>query len=304
MSSVGLPGLDTMHKHSTRKFLLAKSFHQFPNPIAESSSPPPSPNPAVLESCQSSAPLLTKELPTARSWRTFLASDVDSEHDSTTGLLALFCFMTGFIDAISFTAVFVWCGFQTGNFAQLALASARTWSAQELVFSTPDIQALVSLFAFNIGAFVGRIGDRVGPQSRGWLVSGTAQSGQGSIALARGEPSWTSALTFVALALMAASLGLQGIMAKRLNTHFSTTVVLTAVWVELMADPQLFCRRKNASRDHKRIGAAGALGFGAGIRLFVAAGWCFHVIMSPTEVPDYGTLARGSPPMVEASRWW
>lgn len=117
------------------------------------------------------------------------------------------------------------------------MASARTWSAQELVFSTPDIQALVSLFAFNIGAFVGRIGDRVGPQSRGWLVSGTAvqaaltliagiciqQSGQGSIALARGEPSWTSALTFVALALMAASLGLQGIMAKRLNTHFSTT---------------------------------------------------------------------------------
>lgn len=123
------------------------------------------------------------------------------------------------------------------------------------------------------------------------------------------------------------------------------TVVLTAVWVELMADPQLFSRRKNASRDHKmlalitlfagavaarllveRIGAAGALGFGAGIRLFVSAGWCFvrgkgngytrlldyepantaetDVIMSPTEVPDYGTLARGSPPMVEATRWW
>jgi hypothetical protein len=100
-----------------------------------------------------------------------------------------------------------------------------------------DFQAVTSLVAFNLGAFLGRVGDRIGAQKRIWLVYGTLaqafltieaavciwSSGQGSIALVRGEPSWTNGLTTAGLALMAASLGLQGIMGKRLNTHFSTT---------------------------------------------------------------------------------
>ncbi|KAJ7253719.1 hypothetical protein B0H12DRAFT_1017513 [Mycena haematopus] len=305
---------------------------------------------------QPSAPLLRKEFPNRTSWRDFLRAEVDPDH--ATGPLAVFCFMTGFIDAISFTAVFVWCGFQTGNFAQLGLAFARMYNAPALVVSISDVQALVSLLAFNTGAFLGRFGDRMGAHSRGWLISGTAtqaaltlvagiciqQSEQDSIAVVRGEPSWTNSLTFAGLALMAASLGLQGIMAKRLNTHFSTTVVLTAVWIELMTDPNLFFRRKIASRDHKvlalgalfagavvarlflgQVGAAAALGFGAGIRLIVALGWCFvrgkgdgytrlldhepedaaetDTVAPPLEVPNYGTLARGSPTLVEG-RWW
>ncbi|KAJ7033121.1 hypothetical protein C8F04DRAFT_630488 [Mycena alexandri] len=258
-----------------------------------------------------SSPLLRKDdndsgFPSRTSWRDFLLSDVDSDH--ATGPLAVFCFMTGFIDAISFTAVFVWCGFQTGNFAQLALAVARCASTREIVFSIADQQALLSLIAFNIGAFSGRIGDRIGAQTRAWLISGTAaqaaltivagiciqQSGQGSIAIVRGEPTWTNTLSSLGLALMAASLGLQGIMGKRLNTQFSTTVVLTAVWVELVSDPHLFVRRKVTSRDHKVLalvalfagavlarlllrvfGAAATLGVGAGIRIFVAGAWCF-----------------------------
>ncbi|KAF7348548.1 Aldedh domain-containing protein [Mycena venus] len=307
---------------------------------------------------QPSAPLLHKDFPSRRSWRDFLGSDVDPEY--CTGPLAVFCFMTGFIDAISFTAVFVWCGFQTGNFAQIALATARFYNTQDLVVSISDRQALVSLVAFNAGAFLGRVGDRMGPHTRGWLVTGTVvqawltfvagiciqQSGQDSIAFVRGEPSWTNGLTFIGLAFLAASLGLQGIIAKRLNTHFSTTVVLTAVWVELMADPHLFFRRKNTSRDHKvlalgtlfagafvarllleRMGAAAALGFAAGIRLFVAGAWCFvrgkgdgytrvldyeprdaaetDAVAPPPEVPNYGTLARGSPsPTMGEGRWW
>jgi hypothetical protein len=105
------------------------------------------------------------------------------------------------------------------------------------VFFIADQQAVTSLVAFNLGAFIGRLGDRIGPQTRVWLVSGTVaqavltvlagicihQSGQDSIAVVRGEPSWTNGLTSMGLALMAASLGLQGIMSKRLNTHFSTT---------------------------------------------------------------------------------
>ncbi|KAF7334298.1 Aldedh domain-containing protein [Mycena sanguinolenta] len=346
-----------MHTHSTRKFFsLGFLSPNQARPLAMNPSPaPPQMASTALvrddsERQQPSSPLLRKEFPSRASWRNFLRAEVDPDH--ATGPLAVFCFMTGFIDAISFTSVFVWCGFQTGNFAQLALAFARTYNTEGIVISISDVQALVSLLAFNVGAFLGRFGDRMGAHSRGWLASGTAiqaaltlvagiciqQSGQDSIAAVRGEPSWTNGFTFAGLALMAASLGLQGTMAKRLNTHFSTTVVLTAVWIELMADPQLFYRRNIASRDHKVIalgslfcgavaarlltgyvGAAAVLGFGAGIRLFVAAGWCFvrgkgdgytHLLDHEpedaaetdvvAEVPDYGTLPRGT----LEGRWW
>jgi hypothetical protein len=137
------------------------------------------------------------------------------------------------------------------------------------------------------------------------------QSGQGSIASNRGDPAWTNVETFVGLGFMSASLGLQGIMGKRLNTQFTTTscapstsfglvealiahliVVLTTVWCELMSEPKLFSPRHVRSRDHKllaalslflggfvgralldKIGAAGALGVGVGFRICVAAWW-------------------------------
>ncbi|KAJ7134274.1 hypothetical protein C8R44DRAFT_421074 [Mycena epipterygia] len=230
-----------------------------------------------------------------------------------TGPLAGFSFMTGFIDAISFTAVFVWCGFQTGNFAQLALAIARLWEIQpsgsghDTSFHIADRQAMTSLLSFIAGAFVGRLGDRVGPHKRVWLVLATFiqvlltmgaaltvwKSGQGSIAAVRGDPSWTNTLTFVALAFMSASLGVQGIVGKRLNTQFGTTIVLTTIWVELASDPRLFnLRQKVITRDHKliaavalffgafvgrallaQIGAAGALGVGAGLRVLITLAW-------------------------------
>jgi Protein of unknown function (DUF1275) len=100
------------------------------------------------------------------------------------------------------------------------------------------------------------------------------QSHQGSIASDRGNPSWTNALSFVCLGFMSASMGLQGIMGKRVNSQFATTssflqntisllqltffffsaVVLTTVWCEFMADPKLFQLRKHViSRDHKFI---------------------------------------------------
>lgn len=69
-------------------------------------------------------------------WK-YLMEDVDSSQ--TTAPLAAYCFMTGYMcvnsnipsstitntrvlslsDVISFSAIFVWCGFQTGNFAQV-----------------------------------------------------------------------------------------------------------------------------------------------------------------------------------------
>jgi len=224
--------------------------------------------------------------------------------------LAAYCFMTGFIDSISFTAIFVWCGFQTGNFIQLALALARLFSgppgSRDLTFHKADQQALCSLITFNMGAFIGRLGDKMGAKSRSWLVLGSLiqtlftmaaavciwKSGEPNVASIRGDPAWNNALSFVTLGFMSASLGLQGIMGKRMNTQFATTVVLTTVWCELMADPKLFSPRFVASRDHKiiavstlfvggfmgralvdSIGAAGTLGVGTGMRFLLSLGW-------------------------------
>ncbi|KAJ6572085.1 hypothetical protein B0H19DRAFT_1132514 [Mycena capillaripes] len=249
--------------------------------------------------------------PTRPTFWEHLNTEVDPAQ--STGPLAAFCFMTGFIDAISFTAIFVWCGFQTGNFAQLGLAIARLWevepsgSGHDTSFHIADRQAITSLLSFNAGAFFGRLGDRMGPHKRLWLVLSTFvqvlltmaaalviwKSGQGSIAAVRGDPSWTNTLTFVGLAFMSASLGVQGIVGKRLNTQFTTTIVLTTVWVELVTDPRLFnIRQKVITRDHKliaavalfggafagrailaQIGAAGALGVGAGVRVLIALAW-------------------------------
>jgi len=240
----------------------------------------------------------------------YLTTDVDPS--SSTAPLAAFCFMTGFIDSVSFTAIFVWCGFQTGNFIQLSLALARLFSGppghRDTTFHRADQQALTSLISFNMGAFVGRIGNKIGPMTRLWLTLGTLvqaiftmvasiaiwKSGQGSVADNRGDPAWTNLLSFVCVAFMSASLGLQGIMGKRLNTQFTTTIVLTTVWCELMADPKLFYPHPVVSRDHKliaattlfaggfigralvdQIGAAGTLGIGTAIRVVIALGWIF-----------------------------
>ena len=168
-------------------------------------------------------------------------------------------------DAISFTAVFVWCGFQTGNTvqvrttfqsppppltpsdnthttcscSQLALALARLFSPGNTDFSfhMADRQALVSLITFLGGASLGRIGDKIGNNKRVWLILGTIiqslftmgaaltiwQSGESAVADNRGDPSRTNALSFVALGFASASIGLQGIMGKRVNSQFATT---------------------------------------------------------------------------------
>ncbi|KAJ8522642.1 hypothetical protein ONZ45_g819 [Pleurotus djamor] len=263
----------------------------------------------------------TVPLSTSSLW-TYLNSEIDTSQ--ATGPLAAFCFMTGFIDAISFSAIFVWCGFQTGNFVQLSLAIARLFEVspsgfQDFSFHKADQQALCSLITFNMGAFLGRIGDRIGAATRRWLVLGTFvqalftmaaalaiwKSNQDvsdpnspirqSIADDRGDPAWTNTLTFVCIGFMSASLGLQGIVAKRLNTQFTTTIVLTTVWVELMTDPRLFSFRHSVrTRDHKlifassifiggftarailhQIGAAGTLGVATGIRLLITLAWLF-----------------------------
>ncbi|KIJ35264.1 hypothetical protein M422DRAFT_180927 [Sphaerobolus stellatus SS14] len=221
--------------------------------------------------------------------------------------LALYCFMTGFVDAITFTAVSVWCGFQTGNTIELSLALARTFdikSAPGPSFRLIDKQSLTSITTFLFGAFLGRIGDKLGNKTRRWLVLGTFiqtlftmaaaillwknnQSSFGALG-----PTWTKPEGFAALGFASASMGLQGIMGKRVNTQFATTIVLTTVWCELMADPKLFSRKLVKTRDLKivavsalfiggfvgralldKLGDAGALGVGTGIRFIITLTW-------------------------------
>ncbi|KAI9432971.1 hypothetical protein H4582DRAFT_1990355 [Lactarius indigo] len=242
--------------------------------------------------------------------REFLMTEVDP--DRSTIPLAAYCFMTGWIDVVSFSAIFVWCAFQTGNTLQLAVALARLFygppGQRDTSFHLVDKQALTSVTTFLFGAFIGRIGDRIGAKTRLWLFLGTIfqslltmgaaialwQSHQGSVASGRDVPPWTKASTYACLGLMSSSMGLQGIMGKRVNTQFATTIVLTTVWCELMADPKLFVLRPVTTRDHKilgiaalfvggfcsrailqAIGSPASLGIAAGLRVLVALSWFF-----------------------------
>lgn len=124
------------------------------------------------------------------------------------------------------------------------------------------------MIAFQLGAFLGRIGDRVGAQKRSWLMAGTFvqalfsmaaaiafwKSDQPSVAGERDLPSWTNALTFVGLAFMSASLGLQGIQGKRLNTQFGTTSAF--IFVSAIIHYVLIIVKFFYSRVDHRLGGA------------------------------------------------
>jgi len=237
--------------------------------------------------------------------KNLLWTDVDPDGSSVP--LAAYCFMTGFIDAITFTAVSVWCGFQTGNTIELSLALARLFAISEVPgpnFRLIDKQSLTSILTFLGGAFLGRIGDRMGNKTRAWLFLGTFIQALFTMAASillfkAGQSSfnthgatWTGPLGFAALAFASASMGLQGIMGKRVNTQFTTTIVLTTVWCELMAEPKLFRASLVRSRDLKvaavsalfvggfvgralldKLGDGTTFAIGAGFRVIVALMW-------------------------------
>ncbi|PIL24596.1 hypothetical protein GSI_12480 [Ganoderma sinense ZZ0214-1] len=216
-------------------------------------------------------------------------------------------------DVVSCSTVFVWAGFQTGNTVQLSIALARLLQPNRgpTSFRLSDQHALTSLTCFFAGSFLGRIGNHLGDTTRAWLVLGTFvqtlftmaaaltawQSGRASVSpsIAPTEAAWTGATTFVALGFMSASMGLQAIMGKRMNTEYASTVVLTTVYSELVAQKDLFTiHRRVISRDHRALsiallflgdfsgraivqtaGAPTALGVGAGIRLIITIWWLF-----------------------------
>ncbi|KAJ3201868.1 hypothetical protein HDU82_007814 [Entophlyctis luteolus] len=233
---------------------------------------------------------------TAPEFVAHMRSEVKADQCFVPMLLA--CFMTGFTSVASFSACFIWCGFQTGNLAQLGLAVARTFQADEShAFLLPDRQALTSLGSFLLGTMVGRVGDRFGAARRAWLAFATVlqavllaiaagciyAADEPDIASSRGTPSWTSAAAFLGLAFASASLGLQGIVAKRLNTQFGTTLVLTTIWVELLNDPKLFVFGRVKTRDHRLLAV-----------LFLFVGAFVGRALIESSVGTFGTLLIGA----------
>ncbi|WRT63197.1 uncharacterized protein IL334_000100 [Kwoniella shivajii] len=230
----------------------------------------------------------------------------------STDLISIYaCFLTGLTSSPSFTACYIWCGFQTGNVAQLGLAIARTFAPigeRTYGFQKPDQQALTSLLSFWLGTSLGRLGDKIGARRRTWLVLATFiqallamaaalaanYCGQSGIANSRGQPSWTNASGMAALAFISATMGIQGIVGKRIGSPMNTTVVLTTTWVEIFNDPLLFAFRYTPSRDIRIAGGfavffgafvsraivdaggqAAALGALAGFRIVQAVWWYF-----------------------------
>jgi len=264
---------------------------------------------------QSSSPTLVDRL------LRHLGTDVDLELSSWP--MMAYCFMTGYIDSVSFTACFIWCAFQTGNTIQLGLAIARLFSGpiHDTALRTPDKQALISLCAFLIGATFARPANLesrfFNNRRRGWLALATffqallsmggclaaRASTTGSIADSRGDPVWTDAPGLVALAMISASMGLQAAIGNRLGSHFATSVVLTTIWIQIMGDKQLLRPdRRVAARDRRilavlflfvggiagralinTIGASSTIAIGAGIRVLISIGWLFVPDAKPKE---------------------
>jgi hypothetical protein len=115
--------------------------------------------------------------------------------------------------------------------ASSRLFSAIPWTdSSEGVFLHSDQQALTSFLAFNVGACLSRLGDKIGPLTRMWLVLGTTLQAlftlAASIALWKSREmveAWSNPFSFACIAMLSMSLGLQGAMSKKLNTPFGTT---------------------------------------------------------------------------------
>lgn len=102
------------------------------------------------------------------------------------------------------------------------------------------------------------------------------------------------------LGFISATIGLQGIMGKRIASPMNTTVVLTTTWVELFNDPELLGLKPVPSRDIRvagvfmlflggfvaravlaQIGADGALGVLCGFRFVQLVWWAFIPSATP-----------------------
>ncbi|KZV80261.1 hypothetical protein EXIGLDRAFT_756360 [Exidia glandulosa HHB12029] len=231
-----------------------------------------------------------------------LRADIDP-YRATIPLIC-YCFMTGYIDTVSFSACFSWCAFQTGNTILLGLAIARLFTGPEIdaAMRMQDKHALVSFLSFLAGGALGRFtnienSSIFGAKKRAWLFLATLATAlltlAGSIfanaskpdvfTTDRGEAGWTDMFGFLALGCISASMGLQAIVATRLGSHFATSVVLTTIWVQIVSEPSIIkLNRRMLARDSWLLAV-----------LFVLIGGIVGHALGNT-IGDSSTLAMGA----------
>ncbi|KAF8318476.1 hypothetical protein DL93DRAFT_2054468 [Clavulina sp. PMI_390] len=226
----------------------------------------------------------------------------------------VYTFLSGFVNTMTFTACFVFCGFQTGNTVQLALSLARMVSGPdrgtELLIGPQ--QALISLLGFLAGAFISRmVGNHsanrpYGPKSRGWLMAATLLSAcftiQGAIcSKISGEsgeasrikgPSWTGGHGLSALAFLSLSMGVQGAIATPIGAHLANTLAVTALWLNLVT-VKGFLKLKFVRWRDERILALLAFFFGA---------FCGRAMAN--EIGPSWTIAAAALIRVALAGWW
>jgi len=229
--------------------------------------------------------------------------------------LTFLCAITGFMDAIAFTAAFIWPAFQTGNTVQLGIAAARSFSPGSIgypdgnVFERSDQLALCSLLAFNIGAGFSRLSPWAYKTKGFVVVSMLVQAlvtvgaaltahycGQSSFGNSRGDPSWTNPLGFVTLGLISAAMGAQGVIGTKLGSQYATTVVLTSLYCALAVEPTLLDPRKwlqpVKARDHKLIA----------ILMLIIGGFVSRALIG--QIGSAGTLGIGAGLRVLCAMIW
>lgn len=140
-------------------------------------------------------------------------------------LMLVLTFVTGIVDAVGYLALDrVFTGNMTGNVVILAMAVARA-------DGLPIVGPLVALFTFTGGAIVA--GAVLRRREKGWTTAITVLLAVGSVVLAAvavllGVAGDRSVVRVVAAAAIAAAMGVQAAVARKVGVTDMTTVVVTS----------------------------------------------------------------------------
>ncbi|KAL8871902.1 MAG: hypothetical protein Q9174_002371 [Haloplaca sp. 1 TL-2023] len=174
--------------------------------------------------------------------------------------LLVCCFLTGLIDAASYSAWSVFMGMQTGNTIFLALSSANLPAGSD---SFKWARSAVSILSLMLGSLIaGRLYNAVGATRRLTLIlSFFIQSLCIIVAAllvytdAVPETIKTDKLVLIAIPFLAAQSGAQIATAKALDFSELPTTVLTSVYNDLASDGNLFAW-DNPKRDRRAASVA------------------------------------------------
>jgi uncharacterized membrane protein YoaK (UPF0700 family) len=186
--------------------------------------------------------------------------------DPLPSLLLVMTFVTGLVDAVSYLKLgHVFVANMTGNVVFLGFGAA---GAAEFSFGA----SLAAIVAFMGGAVIaGRLGIAMDHErSRLLAAAAVFESAMFAVAFgiwfARGDPGPGAA--YALIAPLAASMGMQCVVARRLGVPDMTTTVLTLTLAGLAADSLLAGGQGAGSR--RRLAAIGTMCLGAAIGAVLA----------------------------------